>query len=96
MFMLALLEFGSIALMLAVLLLAGTAQSFAFADFAKAGAGLASGWQVAIGMLLLAVVTSILTALYAFQQKDWAGVQRHIPALESGARSPWERSALRS
>ncbi|HEX4080398.1 MAG TPA: proton-conducting transporter membrane subunit [Rhizomicrobium sp.] len=153
MFMLALLEFGSIALMLAVLLLAGTAQSFAFADFVKAGAGLASGWQVAIGMLflvgfgakigllpfyewfpetygaasgasgallsgvilnaaffalaraltgwislgdatplllltafivVLAVVTSILTALYAFQQEDWRALLGFSSA-ENGA-----------
>lgn len=52
-FMLALLEFGSVALMLAVLLLAGTAQSFAFADFVKAGTTLTPGLQFVIGMLLL-------------------------------------------
>lgn len=53
MFMLALLELGSVALMLAVLLLAGTAQSFAFADFAKAATAITPGAQFLVGLLFL-------------------------------------------
>ncbi|MGH6890300.1 MAG: proton-conducting transporter membrane subunit [Rhizomicrobium sp.] len=152
-FMLSLLEFGSVALMLAILLLAGSAQSFAFADFAKAGAALTPAVQFAVGFLLLigfgakigllpfyewfpqtygaasgasgvllsgvilnaaffglargltgwmplgggtvlsilsalvvavAVITSILTALYAFQQEDWRALLGFSSA-ENGA-----------
>jgi hydrogenase-4 component B len=51
-FMLALLEVGSVALILALLLLANTAGSFAFADFARAMlSGTSHFW---IGLLLLA------------------------------------------
>lgn len=52
-FMLALLEVGSVALALAVLLLAGRAGSFAFSGFAAAGASLSASGQFWIGMLLL-------------------------------------------
>lgn len=149
-FMLGLLEFGSVALMLAILLLAGAAGSFSFADFANAV--LSSGGRFWIGILLLAgfgaklgllpfyewfpetygagsgatgallsgivlnaaffalarglthwvasastsfsifaaivvavaVITSILTALYAFQQEDWRGLLSFSSA-ENGA-----------
>jgi formate hydrogenlyase subunit 3/multisubunit Na+/H+ antiporter MnhD subunit len=139
-FMLALLEVGSVALMLAFLILAGAGDSWAFADFPVAALRLTSGGQVVVAVLLLvgfgvklgllpfyewfpetygagsgasgvllsgvilnaaffglargltewmplgaslplslfdgavvavAVVSSILTALYAFQQEDW-------------------------
>ncbi|MDE2465847.1 MAG: hydrogenase 4 subunit B [Alphaproteobacteria bacterium] len=142
-FMLALLEVGSVALMLAILLLAGRGAGFAFADFPVAGASLSPVGAFWIGMLLLigfgaklgvlpfyewfpsaygagsgasgallsgvilnaaffglarglttwlpltasagqslfdalilvvAVVSTILTALYAFQQEDWRGL----------------------
>jgi len=52
-FMLALLEVGSVALMLAYLILAGTGQSFSFATFAQANASLPGPLQFAIGLLLL-------------------------------------------
>ena len=52
-FMLALLEVGSIALTLAVLILADRAGGFAFADFSRAGTGLSVSGQVWIGLLLL-------------------------------------------
>jgi hydrogenase-4 component B len=53
-FMLALLEVGSVALMLAMLLLAWGTQSFHFADFARAGPSLTGFSQAAIALLLLA------------------------------------------
>jgi formate hydrogenlyase subunit 3/multisubunit Na+/H+ antiporter MnhD subunit len=52
-FMLALLEVGSIALTLAILILGGRAGSFAFAGYVQAGAGLPASSQVWIGVLLL-------------------------------------------
>ncbi len=144
-FMLALLEVGSVALMLAILLLARQSGSLDFSTFAAAGGGLSVGGQFWIGLLLLvgfgakigllpfyewfpqaygagsgatgtlmsgvvlnaaffglgrglaqwlpplhaqsatmsifdgivvaiAVVSTVLTALYAFQQEDWRGL----------------------
>jgi hydrogenase-4 component B len=52
-FMLALLEVGSVALMLAVLLLAGRSGSFDFAGFPAAGAAFSVGGQFWLGLLLL-------------------------------------------
>jgi formate hydrogenlyase subunit 3/multisubunit Na+/H+ antiporter MnhD subunit len=52
-FMLALLEVGSVALMLAILLLAGRAGGFSFASFSEAGAGFSPSGQFWVGMLLL-------------------------------------------
>lgn len=52
-FMLALLEVGSIALLLAVLLLDDPVEGTAFAHFAQTAAGLSGGWQFALGVLLL-------------------------------------------
>lgn len=152
-FMLALLEFGSVALMLAILLLAGAAGSLSFSDFAHAQAALSAGERLWIALLLLvgfgaklgllpfyewfpqtygsgsgatgallsgiilnaaffglargltswigpadgaalatfdaivvslAVVTSILTALYAFQQEDWRGLLS-LSSAENGS-----------
>jgi len=142
-FMLALLETGAVALMLAFLILADAGGSFAFAGFAHAAAALTIAGQFAVGILLLigfgaklgllpfyewfpdtyasgsgatgallsgvvlnaaffglargltawiplsggtalsifdgivvavAVVSTILTVLYAFQQEDWRGL----------------------
>jgi len=52
-FMLALLEVGTVALLLALLLLSGAAHSLDFADFAKAAAAMPFGEQLAVGLLLL-------------------------------------------
>ncbi|HTT84639.1 MAG TPA: proton-conducting transporter membrane subunit [Rhizomicrobium sp.] len=52
-FMLALLEVGSVALALAVLLLAGHAGGTAFASYPQAAASLSTGMQFWIGLLLL-------------------------------------------
>jgi formate hydrogenlyase subunit 3/multisubunit Na+/H+ antiporter MnhD subunit len=52
-FMLALLETGAVALVLAFLLLANAGGSFAFATFAQAGQSLSVGGQFAVGVLLL-------------------------------------------
>jgi hydrogenase-4 component B len=143
-FMLALLEAGTVALLLAVVLLAGGAQSLAFDRFSALGAALPAAARLVVGILLvlgfgaklgllpfyewfpaaygagsgasgallsgiilnaaffglgrglfawasavaapaattglgvfvivLAVVTAILSALYAFQQEDWRGL----------------------
>jgi hydrogenase-4 component B len=142
-FMLALLEVGSVALMLALLVLGNIGHGFAFTDFARAAPELSLVGQLVVGVLLLvgfgaklgllpfyewlpeayesgsgatgallsgvilnaayfglargltewlpsttsgslslfdaivvlvAVVSSILTALYAFQQEDWRGL----------------------
>jgi hydrogenase-4 component B len=143
-FMLALLEAGTVALLLAVVLLAGGAQSLAFDRFSALGAALPAAARLIVGILLvlgfgaklgllpfyewfpaaygagsgasgallsgiilnaaffglgrglfawasavaapaattglgvfvivLAVVTAILSALYAFQQEDWRGL----------------------
>lgn len=53
-FMLGLLEVGSVALALAILILAGRANSFAFVHFAQAGASLPASGQFWAGILLLA------------------------------------------
>jgi hydrogenase-4 component B len=52
-FMLALLEAGATALMLAFMLLANQANSLSFADFAAAGAALPLPEQLCVGLLLL-------------------------------------------
>jgi formate hydrogenlyase subunit 3/multisubunit Na+/H+ antiporter MnhD subunit len=52
-FMLALLEVGTVAVLIAFLLLASAAQSISFADFATAAAQMPLGEQLAIGLLLL-------------------------------------------
>lgn len=52
-FMLALLEVGTVALLLALLLLSAAAQSTSFADFAKAASEMPFAEQLAIGLLLL-------------------------------------------
>ena len=52
-FMLALLEVGSVALMLAFLLWAGAGHSFAFSDFARVAAALSPGEQFLMAALLL-------------------------------------------
>ena len=52
-FMLALLEAGSVALILAFILLATQAQSLAFADFAAAARAMPEGERLVVGLLLL-------------------------------------------
>lgn len=52
-FMLALLEAGTVALLLAFLLLAGQAQSLAFGDFAAAARAMPRAGQLFVGLLLL-------------------------------------------
>lgn len=52
-FMLALLEVGTIALLIALLLLTAAAQSTSFADFAKAALDMSFTEQLVIGLLLL-------------------------------------------
>jgi formate hydrogenlyase subunit 3/multisubunit Na+/H+ antiporter MnhD subunit len=52
-FMLALLEAGAVALILAFILLANQADSLSFADFAAAGAAMPLSEQLCVGLLLL-------------------------------------------
>jgi hydrogenase-4 component B len=52
-FMLSLLEAGSVALLLAFILLATQAQSVSFADFAAAARSMSTGEQLGVGLLLL-------------------------------------------
>jgi hydrogenase-4 component B len=52
-FMLALLEVGAVALLLAVILLAGRAGSLSFSGFAAAAAAMPRGEQLFVGLLLL-------------------------------------------
>jgi formate hydrogenlyase subunit 3/multisubunit Na+/H+ antiporter MnhD subunit len=87
MFMLALLEVGSVSLMLAFLVLANQAHGFEFAGFAGAAASLPAWQVVGVGLLLLAGFGAKLGLLpfYEWFPQSYGSASGASGALLSGA-----------